>query len=134
MRTPEAVYKEFTDTDLQKVLLVEYRCARGCLLLHVFASPTGPMYYRPAMRISKSMQSRTGIADVGRVPERAGRLDELSDQRFVWGDDENSILMGCSHCIGVHFPAETVKAHAVDATPGTPFKDHSFWMTPNPPK
>jgi hypothetical protein len=127
-------YRAMTQTQLRKVLLVEYRCARDCLLLHVYASPRGPTYYRPALHVSKKMQFRTGMAEVGRIPETAGLLSDLSTDQFVWGDASNSILIGCPHCIGVHFPAEVIKAAAGAATPGNPVKDHTFWMTDHPPK
>lgn len=127
-------YRAMTQTQLRKVLLVEYRCACDCLLLHVFASPQGPTYYRPALSISKEMQFRTGMGEVGRVPATAGLLSDLSTDQFVWGDASNSILIGCAHCIGVHFPAEVIKAAAAAATPGNPVKDHTFWMKDDPPK
>ncbi len=131
--TDIAAYKAMSAAALRSVLLVEYRCARGCLLLHVFASPDGPRYYRPALRVSERMQFRTGMAEVGRVPESAGLLDDLESAQWVWGDAQNSVLLGCPHCIGVHFPAATVKADAAAATPGSPVKNHTFWMTPDSP-
>lgn len=134
MSNPLGDYKSLTAAERRKVLLLEYRCARGCLLLHVFASPAGPVYYRPALRVSKSMQVRTGMAEVGRVPELAGLLDELSIEPVAWGATENSLLIGCAHCIGVHFPVSTIKGDVEEAVPGSPVKHHNFWMTPNPPK
>ncbi len=119
-------YKALSESGLREVLLVEYRCYKGCLLLHVWQSPAGVLYYRPAVRISKKMQSRTGTAHVGKVAGTAGNLDDLSEARWVWGDDKNSILMGCWHCIGLRLPAATIKADAAAATPGNPVKVADF--------
>ncbi len=33
-------------------LLAEYRCKRGCLLLHVWQSPNGPEFFAPGGRVS----------------------------------------------------------------------------------
>lgn len=131
--TDTAAYRAMSAAELRRVLLVEYRCARGCLLLHVFASPDGPRYYRPALRVSDSMRTRTGIAEPTRIPEAAGLLAELSSEQWVWGDAENAVHIGCRHCIGLRFPAASVKADAAAATPGNPVRNHSFWMTPDPP-
>ncbi len=127
-------YRAMSDAELRRVLLVEYRCARGCLLLHVFASPDGPHYYRPALRLSETIRNRTGIAEPGRITEVAGLLAELSTEPWVWGDAENTVHIGCRHCVGLRFPAATIKADAAAATPGSPIRNHSFWMTPDPPQ
>ncbi|HPZ98789.1 MAG TPA: hypothetical protein PLT93_11665 [Phycisphaerae bacterium] len=127
-------YRAMSAGELSKILLVEYRCARGCLLLHVYSTPQGAKYFRPALRVSKNMQWRTGMAEVGRVGEAAGLLTDLSADRFTWGDAVNWIMLGCPHVIGVRFPASDVLADASSAKAGNPVKNHSFWMTDTPPR
>lgn len=119
---------------LAAMLLVEYRCAKGCLLLHAWNSSAGALYYRPQLTVSKQMQFRTGTADVGRMPETGGELALLDSAAVVWGDATNSVLIGCPHCIGIHFPAASLKADAAAAKPGAPVKVGDFWMSPSPPE
>ncbi|WP_142361432.1 hypothetical protein [Mycobacterium ostraviense] len=136
-------YKAMKSSQLRHLLLVEYRCAKGCLLLHVWNTATGgAMYYRPPVRISQPMHERTGVVERGRVPERGGAVADLDAGRWVWITDEqerngvgvNWLLIGCSHCVGLRFPAATIKADVDAATPGKPVKVADFWMTPEPPK
>lgn len=135
-------YQGLTNKQLRPLLLVEYRCVKGCLLLHVWNTPDGPMYYRRPFKISPKMHQRTGASEVGRIPEHGGLIADFDDSSdLVWVTDEqehtgvglNCLAIGCSHCVGLRFPAATIKADVAAATPGNPVRVKDFWMRPNPP-
>lgn len=136
-----AAYRAMTNNQLRPLLLVEYRCAKGHLLLHVWNTPDGAAYYRPAVDISTKMHQRTGASEAGRIPEMGGLVADMEDSEWVWVTDEqertgvgqNCLVIGCKHCLGLRFPAATIKADVAAATPGNPVKVKDFWMTPNPP-
>lgn len=142
---PDAIVTQYKalrgSKGLRDRLLVEYRCAKKCLLLHVWSTPEGALYYRPAVDISAGMQQRTGATEVGRVPERGGAIADLDAGQWVWITDEqerngigvNWLLIGCTHCLGLRFPVATIKTDIADATPGHPVKVCDFWASPNPP-
>jgi hypothetical protein len=134
-------YKTLTNSELHPLLLVEYRCAKGCLLLHVWNTPEGAVYYRPAVHISESMSRRTGCAEVGRIPELGGVVADFEESEWIWISDEqertgagaNWLLIGCRHCVGMRFRAATIKADVGAAGPGNPVRVGDFWASPNPP-
>ncbi|VBA60524.1 hypothetical protein [Mycobacterium attenuatum] len=137
-----AAHKTMTNKQLRRLLLVEYRCAKGCLLLHVWNTPGGAAYYRPGINISENMHRRTGASEVGRIPEMGGLVACFDDSDWVWVTDEqertgigsNYLTIGCKHCLGLRFPAKTIKADVAAATPGDPVRVRDFWARPKPPK
>lgn len=73
-------------TALSKVLLLDYRCPKTCLLLHVWQSPSGRLFYLPGYQLSRpKADAETAMAareyrttDGDRSwPARGGNLDDL---------------------------------------------------------
>jgi len=89
---------------LRRVLLLDYRCPQGCLLLHVWQSPDGRMFYLPRHQLSTSKntaethelarQHRTEDGD-RKWPARGGNFDDLLD--FTRADPDVGLLLNCRH-------------------------------------
>lgn len=70
---------------LNPVLLLDYRCPQGCLLLHVWQSPRGRLFYLPRYQLSAAKNAET--AEPARMrrtedgdhkwPARGGVLDDV---------------------------------------------------------
>ncbi len=106
-RNAVAEYERLSDAGvLKRVLLLDYRCTEGCLLLHVWQNPSnGRMFYRPRYQLSRSRSeaetveaarlSRTEDGD-RKWPARGGNLDR--ELRF-YGHKPDAIWLevNCRH-------------------------------------
>lgn len=108
---------------IKAALLIEYRCSRGCLLLHVWQSPHGILYYIPPYKLSpkRTEQDTAPSARAKRTADgyrrwlgRGGNLDQLRG----WGD-EVGVALQCDHVRTVQ-PSTRALADADTATPGKP--------------
>jgi hypothetical protein len=108
---------------MQQSALLEYRCPKGCLLLHVWRSPAGLMFYQPPYKLSPSLNevrsSPSGRAKNTLDGERrwratAGVLDEYRG----WGPD-TTLGLNCHH-LNHHEKTDALLEAADAATPGTP--------------
>lgn len=138
-----AAYKAAPDAWLQSVLLVEYRChVQGCLLLHIWQSPAGAMYYRPPGPLPEA----SGLGVNQRLPAHGGLLTDFdtSGAQSGWGDDIalgvhfNGLVLGCGDLYGLYDAANFV-ADARSARPGRPIKRNDIWghreaAIPSPPQ
>ena len=115
---------ETTDPKRIKVVaLLEYRCRHGCLLLHVWRSPDGVLFYRPAYKLSPRFNAERSNA-AGRARNTrdggnhwnpvAGLLDDLRG----WGPSAGLDLQ-CDH-VDQTLPASDLLEEADAATPGRP--------------
>lgn len=86
MNDPLAAYRAMTPADRRQVLMAEYRCAtpKRCLLMHIWQTPHGRMYYIPAYRLSPNVTNTETVESARRKRVRNGRwqptvgsLDEL---------------------------------------------------------
>lgn len=103
--------------------VAEYRCAgRGCLLLHVWQSPAGPLFYRPAYKLSRDVNERESS------PE--GRAANTADGENHWRADaghlagargwpEHTMPLQCDH-FRANVETAKILADADRATPGKP--------------
>lgn len=118
-----AAYERSPRRDLAPSLLVEYRCkARGCLLMHVWRSPLGTLFYKPPHRLSPA-RTEAETVEAARAKHtsdgyrrwngHAGRLDDLRGWPGV------ALSLDCDHFRG-SVPAAEVLAAADDASPGRP--------------
>lgn len=105
------------------VALAEYRCAgQGCLLLHLWRSPQGVMFYRPAYKLSLGRNESESTPD--------GRAANTTDGRNHWradagtlesarGWEGHAMPVQCDHFQGNVSTADLF-ADADAATPGKP--------------
>ena len=117
------VYENVDRKALKSALLAEYRCSRGCLLLHIWRSPHGILYYHPPYKLSRERteQDTTPSARTKRTADgyrrwlgRGGNLDDLRG----WGD-EAGVPLQCDHVRTVQ-PSTLALTDADAATPGKP--------------
>lgn len=111
---------------LKAVLLLDYRCPKGCLLLHVWQTPAGRKFYLPRYQLSaakadaetaaSAREYRTEDGD-RKWPARGGNLDELLD--FFKHANPNGLMVSCHHTRRAVSAAEI--AELLDgARPGRP--------------
>ena len=91
-------------TALKRVLLLDYRCPQGCLLLHVWQSPHGRLFYLRRYQLSRgkntaetaeaAREHRTEDGD-RKWPARGGNFDDLLD--FTRADPDVGLLLNCRH-------------------------------------
>lgn len=111
---------------LQDVLLLDYRCPQGCLLLHVYSTPRGRMFYLPRYQLSRTKTPET--ADAARAhrtedgdhkwPARGGSLDDLLDF-FAHDPAGGGLPLNCRHMRRTVL-AEHLAEDTAEATPGRP--------------
>lgn len=103
--------------------LAEYRCPSGCLLLYVWRSPMGVLFYQPPYKLSAArndaQSSPSGRAKNTRDGERrwnaqAGILDRLRS----W-ESEVGLSLQCDH-VQRHEPVDKLLTVMDAATPGHP--------------
>lgn len=114
-------------TALNDALLLDYRCPKSCLLLHVWQSPSGRMFYIPGYQLSRT-KADTETAAAAREyravdgdrkwPARGGNLDELLDF-FERGKMPGGLQVTCRHVRQVLAAAEIVKL-LDGSSPGRP--------------
>lgn len=138
-------YRRAPNSVMEKLLLVVHRCREGCLLLHVWQSPAGPMYYRPRVPLADlNGLGRWGERGDRDLPAHAGYLSEfdISGATSGWGDEStagvlfDAIVLGCGHCWG-RYEAKLIVADATAASPGNPVVHNDIWgraepLTPRP--
>ena len=106
---------------LRQVLLAEYRCRakRGCLLLHVWQTPTARFYYQPRYELSPEVTEATSV--------ESARLKHTSDGHTKWlpragSFDELIHFQGkdlyCDH-YRIVIPGERLAADVDGVTPGS---------------
>jgi len=114
---------------LKNVLLLEYRCTNrpeSCLLLHVWQTPDGRMFYLPRHQLSTS-KNTAETAELARAhrtedgdrkwPARGGNFDDLLD--FTRADPDVGLLLNCRH-LRRAIPAAQIDTDCKEATPGRP--------------
>ncbi len=117
-------YERLDKKQLQKVLLLEWRClSNGCLLIHVWQSPMGPLYWIPHYKVSKKRNAERSVASARAKntlngdniwKPRAGSLWELRE----WGESL-AVSLQCDHLEDRAFSAAALLA-AASPTPGQP--------------
>lgn len=127
-----AAYRAAPNAYLQSVMLVEYRCREGCLLLHIWQSPSGAMYYRPAGPLPKG----NGLGPNLRLPAHGSLLADFDTSGAGWGWDKpdvdvlgvhfDGLMLTCAHVYG-KFSASDFAADALAAKPGKPLVRNDFW-------
>jgi hypothetical protein len=123
-----ALYESMAKASLRSVLLVEYRCPKGCLLLHVWNTPDGRLYYQPRYQLSQS-KAETDTVESARMKRtedgfrvwksRGGDFDELIDF-FEFDPEQGGLSMNCDHVREAVVLSGQLAAHARAATPGRP--------------
>lgn len=132
-------YRAIPASRLRSVLLVEYRCVRGCLLLHVWQSPAGAMYYRPP----GPLPDYSGLGAGVRLPAHAGLVSDFSTAGpppLRWAVTDSALgvypdrlVLGCGHAWGA-CAASDFATDAAAAEPGQPIVRHDLWGKPESPK
>jgi hypothetical protein len=129
--TPEealAKYQAMTKPELRSVLVLEYRCGHdrpGCLLLHVWNTPQGRLYYLPRYRLSPKTAT-TEVAESARrkrtedgfrvLRSRAGSFDEILADYAC--EPDSGLPMNCEHLRNVNVMFERLAADAEQGQPG----------------
>lgn len=109
---------------LREVLLGEYRCRHGCLLLHAYVVRGRTMIYLAAYKLSPKANERTVAAARARRTsdgERRwnGRVLEL-DEMLTW-DGVARADVNCDHHRGVLDPRD-IRDDLSGARPGKPLR------------
>ena len=122
------LYEAMSRRDLARVALIEYRCPRGCLLLHVWSSPSGRLWYRPRHKLSPAIADAETVEsarakrteDGFRVWQSSGGdFDELLDF-FDFDPTAGGLSVNCDHVRNVEILCDRLTADADAATPGKP--------------
>lgn len=130
------VYDSWTATpdgraQLRRVLLAEYRCREGCLLLRVWRMPSGRCWYRPGFDLSPEaaddfpgpMRHRYATDGFRRWKAAAGLLDWRLD--YLKAQDEEFNL-ACDHWRGSIAPDQLNSD-----TSGTPGPRRPIMLVPD---
>jgi hypothetical protein len=124
----EIIYEATARRDMAKVLLIEYRCPRGCLLLHVWSAPSGRLWYRPRHKLAPATAEAETVEaarakrteDGFRVWQSSGgNFDELLDF-FDFNPTYGGLAMNCDHVRNVTILCDRLAADAATASPGKP--------------
>lgn len=120
-----ADYESMPESALRKVLLLEYRCPRGCPVLHVWNTPTGRLYRLARYRLSpnKASNETAKAAREKRTEDgfrifraRAGSFDELLDDYAC--EPDAGLSMNCGHLRNVLVKFDRLAADAARGRPG----------------
>ncbi len=133
-------YRQMSGRELRDVLLVEYRCRDRCLLLHVWWSEHGPMYYRPRVPLSTfNSMGRWGAPRERGLPAHGGLVADFGPSgahgHWISGDDDEAgilpsgLVIGCGHCWG-GYDAANIRTDIDAAGAGRPVKRHDVWGKP----
>lgn len=124
-----AEYQAMPARTLRAVLLLEYRCPRGCPLLHVWNSPQGRLYCLPRYRLSptKATTETTESARRKRTEDglrvfraRAGSFDELLADYSC--EPTAGLSMNCDHLRNVFVAFDQLGADADRGRPGRAYR------------
>lgn len=122
-----ALYESTPKAALRQVLVIEYRCPAGCLLMHAWRTPEGVLWYRPRNTLSRQTAANE-LVDAARIKRTSdgerkwcstgGSLDELLE--FFGGDPtEGGLSLNCHHLRNVTVLCERLAADGT-ADPGHP--------------
>jgi hypothetical protein len=90
---------------LRNVLLLDYRCPKGCLLLHVWDTPNARLYYPPRYQLSRATADAETVESARRKrtedgerkwPAHGGSLDYLLEF-FADEPDSGGLPLNCHH-------------------------------------
>lgn len=125
-----ALYESTPKPALRQVLVLEYRCPAGCLLLHAWSTPDGIMWYRPRHTLSRetaandlvesAKQKRTSDGERKWIAT-GGSLDELLDF-FDFDPGRGGLSMNCHHLRNVTVLCDRLAADS-NVTPGQPTRE-----------
>ena len=112
-----SAYEGMSRAAVRSVLLVELKCRREHVLLHVWRSPEGLRYYQPPYKNSPNMNAATSTAE-GR---EANTVDGDRRWRSRGGSlpHDGSLELSCDH-VKETVRIEAVHQMAAAARPGTP--------------
>lgn len=120
--TVRTAYETATRAHIRAALVVEYRCRRrGCLLLHIWRSPQGLMFYQPPYKNSPRLNDATSSASgrakntvdgARRWRSRAGNLDRVRGWDVPMG-----LAVACDH-VSQTVETDILLALADSARPG----------------
>lgn len=122
------LYESTSRRDISRVALIEYRCPRGCLLLHVWSTPHGRLWYRPRYKLSPATTEADTVEsarakrteDGFRVWQSSGGdFDQLLDF-FDFDPTSGGLALNCDHVRNVDVRCDRLAADADTATPGKP--------------
>lgn len=133
-----AAYLAIPKRRLRQVLLVEYRCyaGAGCLLLHIWQSPQGILFYKQGAKLSSTRNAamsnesgrRRNTVDGDRDWRGyGGVLDDLRS----WADTAVGLPLQCAH-VDTYAPAAAVLRDTDQSRPGNPTKRRWRGVTPIP--
>jgi hypothetical protein len=113
---------------LRPVTVVEYRCAaRRCLLLVVWRTPDGFMFYQPSYRLAADVNAQSSTPS-GRARntidgERAWKPQAgLLDGRYRGLPNGGGLTLQCGHVRRIA-PGDELLDYAEAATPGAPRRE-----------
>lgn len=122
------LYEAASRRDIARVALSEYRCPRGCLLLHVWNSPQGRLWYRPRYKLSPERTEADTVESARKKRTQdgyrawqssGGDFDELLDF-FDFDPASGGLSVNCDHVRNVQIRCDRLAADADAATPGKP--------------
>lgn len=100
---------------LKDVLMAEYRCSDGCLLLHLFQTPAGTAFYAPRYRLSPGVNAESS--------NESGRAANTEDGERKWKAHANLVSaaanfpLNCDHVLN-----HVIDMPALSNTPGNPVR------------
>jgi hypothetical protein len=123
-----SLYESVPKAALRQVLVLEYRCPSGCLLLHAWRTPAGLRWYRPRNTLSPAV-AEADLVKAARIKytsdgERkwlasGGSLDELLDF-FELDPREGGLSLNCHHLRNVVALCDRLASDTANVTPGQP--------------
>jgi hypothetical protein len=118
-----AAYRAMRPAELRRLLLVEDRCARGCLLVRVWQGAGRIYAYLPAYRLSAARNAATSDPGARSARTRDGErrwqdrvipLDEMA------GTHNIGVTLNCDHLASFFVSADELISRAQAAQPGQP--------------
>jgi len=123
-----SLYESVPKAALRQVLVLEYRCPSGCLLLHAWRTPDGLMWYRPRNTLSPAV-AEADLVEAARIKHTSdgerrwlasgGSLDELLDF-FELDPSEGGLSLNCHHLRNVVVLCDRLASDTANVTPGQP--------------
>lgn len=130
------MYRALSRRQIRDAAVVEDFCSRGCLLLHVWRSPEGLLYYLPHFKQSPGLnEERSNAAGRARNTKdgnnhwnpKAGRLDDYRGWGPSIGLDPSTGLelstgveLQCDHVLPAFVSFDELLKRADSTTPGKP--------------
>ena len=123
-----ARYEVMSRRELSSVLILEYRCPKGCLLLHVWNSPIGRLWYQPRHKLSKTRAVAETVeeARLKRTEDglrvwkaRGGDFDDFI-KFFNFDPTQGGLSMNCDHVREVVLLCDRLETDAAAGRPGSP--------------